>query len=154
MARVRTPARELAWIAWARGLLEFLVGALTVSLLSGTSTWSQMLVATAVVAGRQYPVFRDAVGVKAFMVALGAMFSINPVTLPLWALLWAVGFVTSGFRTAGLAAATVALPLALGIVGGWPFAGMALPVCALLFERQREDVRRMFLGAEPKHYWK
>lgn len=134
--------------------MEFVIGGLAVALLSGTSPWSQMLVATAAVAGRQWPLVAHDPAEKAVPIALGALFAITPVSLLLWALLWGVGFVGSGFRTAGLAAATIFLPLALGIVAGWPFAGMALPVCILLVDRQREDLRRMFLGAEFKHDWR
>ena len=150
---MRAPRADLPWVPYARGSAEFLLGALAVWLIASYSPWSQMLVATALVAGRQFPLVRGGEGSKGLLVGLGALFSINPVALALWTLLWGVGFVTTGYRTAGIAVGTLLLPLALGIVAGWAFAGMALPVCALLVERQRADLRRMFLGAEPKHYW-
>jgi glycerol-3-phosphate acyltransferase PlsY len=113
-----------------------------------------MLVATALVAGRLWPPYARDHQVKGLAIAAGALFAVNPITLVLWGLLWSIGFVTTGYRTAGNLVATIALPLALGIVAGWAFAAIALPVCVLLLDRQREDMRRMFLGGEPKHYWR
>lgn len=154
VALAPTPRRDLPWTEWARGAAEFVAGALAVWLLAGYSPWSQMLVATGVVAGRQWPLVSRETGGKALMLGLGTLFSLTPVAVALWVLLWGVGFVTTGFRTAGAAVALIVLPLALGILAGWAYAGMALPVCVLLLERQRDDLRRMFLGAEPKHYWR
>ncbi len=151
-ALVPTPRADVPWVPYARGFAEFMLGATAVWLIASYSPWSQMLVATAVVAGRQFPLIRGE-GSKGLMVGLGALFTINPVGLALWTLLWGIGFVTTGYRTAGIAAGTLFLPLALGILAGWAFAGMAVPVCVLLLDRQRGDLRRMFLGAEPKHYW-
>lgn len=131
-----------------------MLGALTVSIMAGYSPWSQMLVATAVVAGRQWPLVNRDPDCKALLIGLGAIAAINPIAIVLWLLLWGIGFVTTGFRTAGAVVATIVLPVALGIVAGWPFGGMALPVCFLIVDRQRGDLRRMFLGGEAKHYWR
>lgn len=127
---------------------------MTVNFMASYSPWSQMLVATAVTAGRQWPLLARDPSCRALLIGLGAMFAINPISLALWGLLWAVAFVGTGFRLAAAAVATMALPVALGIVGGWAFAGMSVPVCMLILDRQRADMRRMFLGGEAKHLWR
>jgi len=40
------------------------------------------------------------------------------------------------------------------VLAGWAYGGAAAPVCLLVLLRQREKVRRLLLGAEPKHYWR
>lgn len=153
---LRPPAAwaDRPWWPYARGAFEFAVGALAVSIMAGHSPWSQMLVATAVTAGRQWPLVARDPSCRALLIGLGAIGAINPIAIVLWGLLWAVAFVGTGFRTAAAAIATLALPLATGILAGWPFGGMALPVCLLILDRQRGDLRRMFLGGEQKHYWR
>jgi glycerol-3-phosphate acyltransferase PlsY len=155
-ALVRPPAAwgGAVWWPYARGAFEFALGAFTVSVLAGSSPWSQMLVATAAVAGRLWPLIGRDAHAKGILMAGGAMFTINPVSAVLWGLLWGVGFVTTGFRTAGAVIATLALPLALGLTAGWAFGGIALPLCVMVLDRQRGDLRRMFLGGERKHYWR
>jgi len=50
--------------------------------------------------------------------------------------------------------ATSVLPVLLGVLAGWAYAAASLPVCVLVLIRHREKMRRLLLGAEPKHYWR
>ena len=152
-ALVPTP-RAPTWLRYARGAFEFALGAIAVGLVAGPGIWSEALVATAVVAGRQWaPVNRSAT-TKGLLIAGGAVSAITPLTVPFWVFLWAIGFVATGYTAAGGLLATVLLPIALGLTAGWPFAIMTVPAWVLVLQRLAPDARRVLLGAEPKYHWR
>ena len=154
---LRLPASRaewLRWLPWIAGAVDFVVGGAAVGLIANSNPWSLTLAATAVVAGRQWPMFGSAQGSKGLWAAGGALSAITPLAVPVGAVLWAIGFVGSGYRSAGIVAAIVLLPVALGATAGWSFGLMAIPVCVLCFERQRADLARLMAGTEPKHHWR
>ena len=141
------------WTPWAAALADVAKGFLALWLLAPVGSMGQAFILTAVVAGDQWPVFGKDIGRSGQWVLLGAIADVTPVAPPLWAVLWGIGFVASGYFTIGKAVATALLPPVLGFVAGWPLGWIALPGCAMVLERSREAVRRAQSGEEPKHYW-
>jgi glycerol-3-phosphate acyltransferase PlsY len=129
-------------------------GLLVTGWIAGSGPWAQTICATAVVAAHQWPLFGAERGHRGTAVALGALTAVTPIAAPLWAVLWGLGFVASGYAAAGFAAGAVLLPVALGFLAGWPMALMALPVCVLLGERLRQPLREALAGRAPKHHWR
>ncbi len=121
---------------------------------AGAGLATQALASTLAVAGHNWPVWLGGKGGKGLATAAGSLFVISPVSLPLWAVAWGLAYVTTGFIAAGIIVATGALPLLLGFFAGWAYGLAALPPCALILARHREKLRRLLLGAEPKHYWR
>lgn len=137
-------------------VLDVLKGLIAMSLAGASADpYSQALAATAVVAGHQWPIWKNAPrGNAGLATAAGALSAVTPLAVPLWGVLWAAAYVASGYVALGSLAATFFLPLALGFVAGWPFALAALPACLLVLERHRAHLRRILLGTESKHHWR
>lgn len=159
VARLAPLAREAGlsapWVFAGLVLADLLKGVVAMSFAGASADpYAQSLAATAVVAGHQWPLWPSQGEPRGLAVAAGALTIITPIAVPAWGILWAIGYVTSGYLTAGIAAATLLLPVTLGFVAGWPFALVVLPVCFLVLERHRAPLQRMLLGKEPKHYWR
>ena len=141
------------WAPWVGPLADVAKGFFALWLLAPTASMGQALIVTAVVAGDQWPVFGREIGRSGQWALLGALAEVTPVAPPLWAVLWGIGFVVSGYFAIGRAVATALLPPLLGFVAGGPLGWIALPGCVMVLERSRELVRRAWAGDEPKHYW-
>jgi glycerol-3-phosphate acyltransferase PlsY len=143
------------WVGAAVLVLDVAKGVLAVVLAgSGAALGTQSLLATLAVAGHNWPVWLRGRGGKGLATSAGAATMITPLSLPLWAVLWALGYVTSGYIALGTIVATALLPVLLGVLAGWPFGLAVLPVCLLILARHREKLRRLLLGSEPRHYWR
>jgi glycerol-3-phosphate acyltransferase PlsY len=143
------------WIGVAVLVLDVGKGVLAVMLAGdGAGLATQSLLATLAVAGHSWPLWLGGRGGKGLATAAGALTLITPLSVPLWGVFWALGYVTSGYIALGIILATALLPIGLGILAGWPYALAAVPVCLLILVRHREKLRRLLLGAEPKHYWR
>jgi acyl phosphate:glycerol-3-phosphate acyltransferase len=148
-------ATGLAWVGILVLILDVAKGALGVMLAGGgAGPATQSLVATMVVAGHNYPLWLRGKGGKGLAAAAGALSVLTPLSVPVWGVVWAVGYVLSGYIALGIVVATAVLPLLLGLLAGWAYAGAALPVCLLVLVRHREKMRRLLLGTEPRHYWR
>lgn len=141
------------WAPWVGPLADAAKGFLALWLLSPNGSVAQALVFTAFVAGDQWPIFGRETGRSGQWAMLGAITEITPVAPPVWAVLWGIGFVASGYFAIGKAVANALLPLLLGFLAGGPLGWIALPGCAMVLERSREAVRAARRGEEPKHYW-
>jgi acyl phosphate:glycerol-3-phosphate acyltransferase len=148
-------ATGLGWVGLAVLVLDVAKGAVAVLLAgAGAGVATQALAATLAVAGHNYPVWLRFRGGKGLAAAAGALTAITPLSVPLWAVVWAIGYALSGYISLGIIAATAALPLLLGFLAGWAYALGALPVCLLVLAAHRFKMRRLLLGTEPKHYWR
>jgi len=148
-------ATGLGWVGVAVLILDVAKGVLAVLLAGdGAGPATQSLVATLVVAGHNYPLWLRGKGGKGLAAAAGALTMITPLSVPLWGVVWGVGYVLSGYIALGIIVATAILPILLGVFAGWAYALAALPVCLLVLIRHREKMRRLLLGTEPKHYWR
>ena len=148
-------ATGLGWVAVVVLLMDVGKGALAVLLAGdGAGPATQSLVASLVVAGHAYPIWLRGRGGKGLAAAAGALTVITPLAVPLWGVAWALGYVLSGYIALGIIVATAVLPILLGLLAGWAFAAASLPVCLLVLLRHRAKMRRLMLGAEPKHYWR
>jgi glycerol-3-phosphate acyltransferase PlsY len=135
-------------------LADILKGFIAVALLTPVGPWSQALTATAVVAGHQWSILGGERGNTGLAVAAGAISVISPIAIPVWAFLWALTFVISGYQPVASATATVFFAPLLGWIAGWPLGLMSLPVCAMILDRLRPALRRVLLGTEPRHIWR
>jgi acyl phosphate:glycerol-3-phosphate acyltransferase len=148
-------ATGLGWVGVAVLLVDVAKGAAAVLVAGpGAGLAAQTLAATLAVAGHNYPVWLRFRGGKGLAAAAGALTVISPLSVPLWGVVWALGYASSGYISLGIIAATAALPLVLGLLAGWAYALAALPVCALVLLSHRPKMRRLLLGTEPKHYWR
>jgi len=148
-------ATGLGWVGVVVLILDVAKGVLAVLLAGdGAGPATQALVATMVVAGHNYPVWLRGKGGKGLAAAAGALSVITPLSVPVWGVVWGIGYALSGYIVLGTLVATAVLPLLVGVLAGWAYGGAAAPVCLLVLLRQREKVRRLLLGAEPKHYWR
>lgn len=159
VARLAPRAREAGvsplWVRVGLVVADVLKGTVAMSLVGASANpYAHSLAATAVVAGHQWPLWPSESEPRGLAVAAGAITVITPIAVPAWGVLWAIGYVASGYLAAGSAAATLLLPLTLGFVAGWPFGLIVLPVCVLVLERHRAPLKRILLGEEPKHYWR
>ena len=144
-----------AWLGAVVLILDLAKGAAAVMVAGdGAGPMMQSLAATMVVVGHNYPVWLRGRGGKGLAAAAGALSIVTPLSVPLWAVLWAIGYVASGYIALGTVVATAGLPLLLGFFAGWAYAGAAAPVCILVLLRHTAKVRRLLLGAEPRHYWR
>lgn len=154
------PRRREAGVSppWVRGALiaaDVLKGVLAVSLVGASANpYAQSLAATAVVAGHQWPLWASVREERGLAVAAGALTLVTPVAVPVWAVLWAIGYVTSGYLMVGTAVATALFPFVIGYLAGWPFCLVVLPVSVLILERHRGPLRRILQGEEHRHYWR
>ena len=148
-------ATGLGWVGLVVLILDVGKGALAMLVAGdGAGPATQAMVAVLVVAGHIYPIWLRGRGGKGLAAAAGAFSVVTPVAVPLWGLAWGLGYVATGFIAFGTIVATFLLPLLLGVIAGWTYALIAIPMCVLLLLAQREKVRRLLLGAEPKHYWR
>jgi glycerol-3-phosphate acyltransferase PlsY len=148
-------ATGLGWVGVVVLVLDVAKGVVAVLLAGGgAGPMAQALAAAMVVVGHNYPVWLRFKGGKGLAAAAGALSAITPLAVPVWGVVWGIGYAVSGYIVMGTIAATAILPLLLGLVAGWAYGGAALPVCLLVLLRQREKIRRLLLGAEPKHYWR
>ncbi len=143
------------WIGLVVLVVDAAKGALAVLLAGGgAGILTQALAATMAVLGHTRPIWLRGRGGKGLATAAGGLSVITPVAVPLWGVVWALGYVTSGYIVVGIIAATVLLPPLLGVVAGWMYAAGAAPVCLLVLLHHRDKIRRLLLGTEPKHYWR
>jgi glycerol-3-phosphate acyltransferase PlsY len=143
------------WLAAAVLVLDVAKGVIAVMLAgSGAGIGRQALAATFAVGGHNWSVWLGGRGGKGLATAAGALTMITPLSVPLWLVVWALGYVTSGYIALGTILGTALLPPLLGILAGWAYALAALPPCLLILARHRDKVRRLLLGGEPKHYWR
>jgi len=148
-------ATGLGWVGVVVLVLDVAKGVAAVLLAGGgAGPMTQSLAAAMVVVGHNYPVWLRFKGGKGLAAAAGALSAITPLAVPLWGVVWGIGYAVSGYIVVGTIAATAILPPLLGLVAGWAYGGAALPACLLVLLRQREKVRKLLLGAEPKHYWR
>jgi glycerol-3-phosphate acyltransferase PlsY len=154
LAAVLGRALRAEWVEAIRISLDLVTGFVVVSVVAPAGAWSEALVATAMVAGHQWPVAGTDRGRRGTAVAVGVLTAITPIAAPLWAVLWGLGFVISGYVTVGYVVAAALLPVAVGLTAGWPIALMGLPSCALLYERLREPLREVLFGLARKHDWR
>lgn len=148
-------ATGLGWVGVLVLILDVAKGAVAVLLAGGgAGPASESLAATMVVAGHNYPVWLHFKGGKGLAAAAGALSVITPLAVPVWGVVWGLGYALSGYIVLGTLVATAVLPVLIGVLAGWAYGAAALPVCLLVLLRQREKVRRLLLGVEPKHYWR
>lgn len=148
-------ATGAGWVGWTVLVVDVLKGAVAVALAgAGASTSLQAVVAAAAVAGHNWPVWLRGRGGKGLATAAGACTIVTPIAVPVWGVLWGIGYVASGYIVAGTLVATLLLPVAVGAVAGWGFGLAVVPACLLILARHRERVRALLLGTEPRHYWR
>jgi len=148
-------ATGAGWVGWTVLVVDVLKGAVAVALAgSAASTSLQAVVMAAAVAGHNWPVWLRWRGGKGLATAAGACTIVTPIAVPVWGVLWGIGYVASGYIVAGTLVATLLLPVAVGAVAGWGFGLAMVPACLLILARHREKVRALLLGTEPRHYWR
>jgi glycerol-3-phosphate acyltransferase PlsY len=148
-------ATGAGWVGWCVLVVDVLKGVMAVALAgSGAGTYLQALVAAAVVAGHNWPVWLRGRGGKGLATAAGACTIITPIAVPVWGLLWGIGYVASGYIVAGTLVATLLLPVAVGVLAGWGFGLAMVPACLLILARHRAKLRALLQGTEPRHYWR
>lgn len=108
------------------------------------------LVALAAFLGHLYPLFFDFRGGKGVATALGALLGLNAMIGALALLTWLAASLT--FRMSSLAALiTFVLAPAYLLIRGQPVYALAFCVIAVfLFYGHRQNIQRIFAGAEPK----
>lgn len=142
------------WAPWASVAADALKGVVAVLLFAPVSTVGQALTVVAVVAGDQWPAFGRETGRSGLAVTVAAMTALTPVTPPVFAVAWGIGFVLSGYLSVARVVGAALLPLLLGLATGWPLGLAALPACIMVLERQRGSLKRVLRGQEAKHYWR
>ncbi len=148
-------ATGAGWIGVVVLILDVGKGVLAVVLAGdGAGLATLAMVSALAVAGHNWPIWLGGKGGKGLATAAGALTLVTPLSVPLWCVLWGLGYVVSGYIAFGTIVATALLPVALGIFAGWAYGLVALPTALLVLARHREKMRRLLLGAEPKHYWR
>lgn len=148
-------ATGAGWIGVVVLLLDIGKGMLAVVLAGdGAGLPTLGMVTALAVAGHNWPIWLGGKGGKGLATAAGALTLITPLSVPLWGVIWGLAYVTSGYLALATIVATAALPILLGIFAGWAYGLLALPTALLVLARHREKMRRLLLGAEPKHYWR
>lgn len=148
-------ATGAGWIGVVVLLLDVGKGMLAVVLAGdGAGLPTLGMVTALAVAGHNWPIWLGGKGGKGLATAAGALTLITPLSVPVWGVIWGLGYVASGYIAFGTILATALLPAFLGLFAGWPYGVVALPTCLFVLARHREKMRRLLLGAEPKHYWR
>jgi len=148
-------ATGAGWVGVVVLILDVGKGMLAVILAGdGAGLPTLAMVMALAVAGHNWPIWLGGKGGKGLATAAGALTLVTPLSVPLWGVIWALGYVASGYIAFGTIVATALLPVALGIIAGWAYGLAALPTAVLVLARHREKMRRLLLGAEPKHYWR
>ena len=71
----------------------------------------------------------------------------TPVAVPVWGVLWGIGYVATGYIVVGDAAGHAArCRCAVGVLAGWGFGLAMLPACLLILARHREKLRGAAAG--------
>jgi len=148
-------ATGAGWIGVVVLLLDVGKGMLAVVLAGDGAGLPTLAMVTALaVAGHNWPIWLGGRGGKGLATSAGALSLITPLSVPIWGVVWGVSYVASGYIALGTIAATALLPVLLGIFAGWAYCLATLPTCLLVLARHRDKMRRLLLGAEPKHYWR
>ncbi len=148
-------ATGAGWVGVVVLILDVGKGMLAVVLAGdGAGLATLGLVTALAVAGHNWPIWLGGKGGKGLATAAGALTLVTPLSVPLWGAVWGLTYVLSGYVALGTIVATAALPFALGLFAGWPYGLAVLPTAILILARHREKMRRLLLGAEPKHYWR
>ena len=148
-------ATGAGWVGVVTLLLDVGKGVLAVVLAGDGAGLPTLAMVTALaVAGHNWPIWLGGRGGKGLATSAGALTLITPLSVPLWGVVWGLGYVVSGYIAFGTVLATALLPVLLGLFAGWAYGLAALPTCLLVLARHREKMRRLLLGAEPKHYWR
>ena len=151
----RRVAGASPWTGALEVLADALKGYLAVTLLSPGISLGPALVATAVVAGHQWPAFWSEPGRSAgTAVLVGALTAITPLAAPLWAALWGLAFVITGYVQASSLAATALILPAIGLSAGWPLALFSLPPTGMVLSRLGPMWASWRRGEEPKYLWR
>ena len=151
----RRLARADRWADALEALADVLKGYLAVTVLSPGISLGPALVATAVVAGQQWPALWSEPGKSSgTAVLVGALTGISPLALPLWGALWGLCFVVTGLvQASSLLASALVLP-AIGLGAGWPLALFSLPATGMVLARLRPVWAAWRRGEEPKYVWR
>jgi len=148
-------ATGAGWVGVVTLILDVGKGMLAVVLAGdGAGLATLGMVSALAVAGHNWPIWLGGKGGKGLATASGALTLLTPLSVPLWGVIWGLGYVFSGYIAFGTILATALLPVLLGLIAGWGYGLAALPTCLLILARHREKMRRLLLGAEPKHYWR
>lgn len=148
-------ATGAGWVGWVVLVADVGKGALAVWIAGpGAGAYLQAALAAAAVAGHNWPVWLRGQGGKGLATAAGALTLVTPIAVPVWGLIWGLGYVASGYIVVGTLAATLLVAPAVGAVAGWGFGFAMVPTCLLILARHREKLRRLLLGTEPRHYWR
>ncbi len=137
----------------ARVALDVFKGALAVAWLPAGGLLAQTLAATAAMAGAQWPPWGGG-GRRGLGVGAGSLIVLSPLAVPVWAVFGGLAYVITGFPTVGRVVGSVAAPLVVGWWAGWPLGLACLPICVMLLERDRGDLRRVLLGTGRRHVWR
>jgi len=148
-------ATGAGWVGWAVLVLDVVKGAVAVMIAGpGAGTYFQAGLAAAAVAGHNWPVWLRGRGGKGLATAAGALSLVSPIAVPLWGVLWGIGYVVSGYIVVGTLTATVLVAPAIGLLAGWGFCVATLPCCVFILVRHWDKLKRLFRGNEPRHYWR
>jgi len=128
-------------------------GALAVHLglwLSGPSPWGAAAAAV-VIAGNCWSPFLGFKGGKGMATGLGAILRLMPLAALPAALVWVALLVTFRYVSLASVAAAAGFPLALLMLGApAPVLVSGLVIAAIIIFRHKENLERLFQGAEPK----
>ena len=107
------------------------------------------MVGLAAVCGHLYPVFFGFKGGKGVATTAGVLVALNGTLMLTLLAVWLLIAATTRYASlAALAAAAAAPVMALWLLPGWYFFGMALALTSLIFWRHRDNIRRLLAGRE------
>lgn len=143
------------WAGWLVLAVDVLKGAAAVLIAGpGAGVWLQGALATAAVAGHNWPIWLRGRGGKGLATAAGSLSLVTPLAVPFWGMLWGLGYVATGYIVVGTLVATVLVTPLVGVVAGWGMGLAMLPACLLILSRHADKLRRLAGGKEPRHYWR
>ena len=107
------------------------------------------MVGLAAVCGHLYPVFFGFKGGKGVATTAGVLVALSGTLVLTLLAVWLLIAATTRYASlAALAAAAAAPVMALWLLPGWYFFGMALALTSLIFWRHRDNIRRLLAGRE------